>query len=83
MPLVYHFVKGFPRETTGLWRNARTRRAVLRTIQTFSNIFELFAHRERVYEQKSTCRESFWRLALGSFKKSRLWFINQEICHMS
>ena len=37
MPLVYHFVKGFPRETTGLWRNARTRRAVLRTIQTFLN----------------------------------------------
>ena len=35
----------------------------------FWRIFELFTHRERVYEQKSTCRESFWRLALGSFKK--------------
>ena len=59
MLLIYHFDKGVPRETTVWWRNARTRRAVLRKVQTFLNIFELFAHRERVYEQKRTCMEFF------------------------
>jgi hypothetical protein len=34
-----------------------------------SNIFELFAHRERVYEQKARAGRVSWRLALGSFKK--------------
>ena len=37
-----------------------------------SNIFELFAHRERVYEQKARAGRAgrvSWRLALGSFKK--------------
>ena len=35
----------------------------------FWRMFELFAHRERVYEQKSTCMESFLALCARSFKK--------------
>ena len=69
MLLIYHLDKGFPREITGWWRNARTRRAVLRKVQTFLNIFELFAHRERVYEQKRTCMESFLALSARKFQK--------------
>ena len=68
MLLIHHFDKGIPRETTGWWRNARTRRAVLQTIQTFLNIFELFAHRG-VYEHLACAGRVFWRLALGSFEK--------------
>ena len=35
----------------------------------FWRIFELFAHRERVYEHLARAWRVFWRLALGSLKK--------------
>ena len=69
MFLIHHLDKGIPRETTGWWRNARTRRAVLQTTQTFLNIFELFAHRERVYEHLARCMESFLALSARKFQK--------------
>ncbi len=37
MLLIQHFDKELPRETTGWWRNARTRRAVLRFFCAYLN----------------------------------------------
>ena len=76
MLLIHHFDKGFPRETTGWWRDARKRRAVLRFFGAYLNCLPIGnAFLARM--------ESFLALSACKFQKTRLWFINKEICHIS